>query len=76
MSLKIEPKTKADQEKMGMALSRLAKEDPTFKVSTDKETFDTVISVHPALNALVFAVLFFVFLSTGTWLFVRKERNR
>src|SRR5690606_13590170 len=44
VSLKIEPKTKADQEKMGMALSRLATEDPTFRVSTDAETMDTVIS--------------------------------
>ncbi len=44
VSLKIEPKTKADQERMGMALSRLAKEDPTFKVSTDAETLDTIIS--------------------------------
>ncbi|MCA9352606.1 elongation factor G, partial [Patescibacteria group bacterium] len=44
VSLKIEPKTKADQEKMGIALSRLATEDPTFKVSTDPETLDTVIS--------------------------------
>ncbi len=44
VSLKIEPKTKADQEKMGIALSRLASEDPTFKVSSDAETLDTVIS--------------------------------
>lgn len=44
VSLKIEPKTKADQEKMGIALSRLSSEDPTFKVSTDTETMDTVIS--------------------------------
>jgi elongation factor G len=44
VSLKIEPKTKADQEKMGMALSRLAAEDPTFRVSTDQETLDTIIS--------------------------------
>lgn len=44
VSLKIEPKTKADQEKMGIALSRLAGEDPTFRVSTDAETADTVIS--------------------------------
>ena len=44
VSLKIEPKTKADQEKMGMALSRLAAEDPTFKVATDEETLDTIIS--------------------------------
>ncbi|MFT6361479.1 MAG: elongation factor G [Candidatus Paceibacteria bacterium] len=44
VSLKIEPKTKADQEKMGLALSRLSAEDPTFRVSTDAETLDTVIS--------------------------------
>jgi len=44
VSLKIEPKTKADQEKMGTALGRLTSEDPTFKVSTDQETGDTVIS--------------------------------
>lgn len=44
VSLRIEPKTKADQEKMGMALSRLAAEDPTFKVSTDPETGETIIA--------------------------------
>jgi len=44
VSLKIEPKTKADQEKLGMALSRLSSEDPSFKVSTDEETLDTIIS--------------------------------
>lgn len=44
VALKIEPKTKADQEKMGIALSRLSSEDPTFKVSTDPETLDTVIA--------------------------------
>ncbi len=44
VSLKIEPKTKADQERMGMALSRLSAEDPTFKVTTDAETLDTIIS--------------------------------
>lgn len=44
VSLKIEPKTKGDQEKMGIALSRLSSEDPTFRVSTDPETLDTVIS--------------------------------
>ncbi len=43
ISLKIEPKTKADQEKMGMALNRLADEDPTFRIATDPETGDTVI---------------------------------
>ena len=40
----IEPKTKADQEKMGIALSRLAEEDPTFRVSTDEETGQTIIA--------------------------------
>jgi elongation factor G len=44
ISLRIEPKTKADQEKMGMALSRLVQEDPTFRVSTDQETMETIIS--------------------------------
>jgi elongation factor G len=40
----IEPKTKQDQEKMSLALSRLAQEDPTFKVFTDQETAQTIIS--------------------------------
>ncbi len=44
ISLRVEPKTKADQEKMGMALNRLAQEDPTFKVSTDAETNETIIA--------------------------------
>ncbi|HEU0085605.1 MAG TPA: elongation factor G [Candidatus Paceibacterota bacterium] len=44
ISLRIEPKTKADQEKMGMALNRLAQEDPTFKVSSDNEAGETIIS--------------------------------
>jgi elongation factor G len=44
ISLRIEPKTKADQEKMGLALSRLVQEDPTFRVSTDSETMETIIS--------------------------------
>lgn len=44
ISLRVEPKTKADQEKMGLALSRLAQEDPTFKVTTDNETNETIIS--------------------------------
>ncbi len=43
ISLKIEPKTKADQEKMGMALKRLSDEDPTFKIKSDGETGETVI---------------------------------
>jgi elongation factor G len=44
ISVAIEPKTKADQEKMGMALAKLMQEDPTFKVHTDKETAQTIIS--------------------------------
>ncbi len=44
INLRIEPKTKADQEKMGLALNRLADEDPTFKVSTDQETEETIIA--------------------------------
>ena len=44
ISVAIEPKTKADQEKMGMALARLADEDPTFKVRTDEESGQTIIS--------------------------------
>ncbi len=44
VSLRIEPKTKADQEKMGVALKKLGDEDPTFRVSSNTETGDTVIS--------------------------------
>jgi elongation factor G len=40
----VEPKTKADQEKMGVALQRLAKEDPSFRVHTDQESGQTIIS--------------------------------
>jgi elongation factor G len=43
IKIAIEPKTKADQEKMGMALHKLAEEDPTFRVSSDEETGQTVI---------------------------------
>tara|TARA_Y100000031_G_scaffold150898_1_gene191065 strand:+ start:13579 stop:15723 length:2145 start_codon:yes stop_codon:yes gene_type:complete len=43
VSVRIEPKTKADQEKMGLALKRLSDEDPTFKVTTDPETLETII---------------------------------
>ncbi|MDQ6952191.1 MAG: elongation factor G [Mariprofundaceae bacterium] len=44
ISVAIEPKTKADQEKMGIALGRLAAEDPSFRVKTDEETGQTIIS--------------------------------
>jgi elongation factor G len=44
ISVAIEPKTKADQEKMGLALSKLTQEDPTFKVHTDPDTAQTLIS--------------------------------
>jgi elongation factor G len=43
IAVAIEPKTKADQEKMGLALSKLMQEDPTFKVHTDRETGQTII---------------------------------
>ncbi|KMJ43760.1 elongation factor G [Xenorhabdus khoisanae] len=44
ISVAIEPKTKADQEKMGIALGRLAQEDPSFRVSSDEETGQTIIA--------------------------------
>jgi elongation factor G len=44
ISVAVEPKTKGDQEKMGMALARLAQEDPTFKVNTDPDSGQTIIS--------------------------------
>ena len=44
ISLAIEPKTKADQEKMGTALQRLAEEDPTFRIKSNEETGETIIS--------------------------------
>jgi elongation factor G len=44
ISVAVEPKTKSDQEKMGLALQRLAKEDPSFRVSTDQESGQTIIS--------------------------------
>ena len=44
IKIAVEPKTKADQEKMGLALQKLAEEDPTFRVETDEETNQTLIS--------------------------------
>ncbi len=44
ISVAVEPKTKADQEKMGLALSKLAQEDPSFRVNTDEESGQTIIS--------------------------------
>ena len=44
ISVAVEPKTKADQEKMGIALGKLAEEDPSFRVNTDEETGQTIIS--------------------------------
>ena len=44
ISIAIEPKTKADQEKLGVALQKLADEDPSFRVQTDEETGQTIIS--------------------------------
>jgi elongation factor G len=44
ISVAVEPKTKADQDKMGVALRKLAEEDPTFRVQTDEQTLQTIIS--------------------------------
>jgi len=44
ISLHVEPKTKADQERMGLALKKLSDEDPTFRISTNEETTETIIS--------------------------------
>ncbi|MGV8657422.1 elongation factor G, partial [Pseudomonas aeruginosa] len=44
ISVAVEPKTKADQEKMGIALGKLAQEDPSFRVKTDEESGQTIIS--------------------------------
>ena len=44
ISVAVEPKTKADQEKMGIALNRLSAEDPSFRVQSDEESGQTVIS--------------------------------
>src|SRR4026209_314523 len=44
ISVAVEPKTKADQEKMGIALSKLAQEDPSFRVHSDEESGQTLIS--------------------------------
>jgi elongation factor G len=44
ISQAVEPKTKADQEKMGIALNRLAQEDPSFRVHTDEESGQTIMS--------------------------------
>ena len=44
ISVAVEPRTKADQEKMGVALGKLAQEDPSFRVKTDEESGQTIIS--------------------------------
>jgi elongation factor G len=44
IAMRIEPKTKADQEKMGLALKRLSEEDPTFRIKSDPETLETIIA--------------------------------
>jgi len=55
ISIRIEPKTKADQEKMSLALRRLAEEDPTFKVKGDPETGETIISGMGELHLEIIA---------------------
>ena len=54
ISLAVEPKTKADQEKMSIALGRLAKEDPSFRVHTDEESGQTIISGMGELHLEIF----------------------
>jgi elongation factor G len=53
--MRIEPKTKQDQEKMGTALHRLSEEDPTFKIKTDQETLETIISGMGELHLEIIA---------------------
>ena len=55
ISIKIEPKTKADQEKLGTSLKKLSEEDPTFKVSTNQETGETIISGMGELHLEIIA---------------------
>jgi len=55
ISIRIEPKTKADQEKMGQALRRLAEEDPTFRIKGDLETGETIISGMGELHLEIIA---------------------
>lgn len=56
ISIRVEPKTKADQEKMGTSLKKLAEEDPTFKVKSDQETGETIISGMGELHLEVLVV--------------------
>lgn len=55
ISIRVEPKTKADQEKMGLALRKLASEDPTFKVKADADTGETIISGMGELHLEIIA---------------------
>ena len=55
ISIKIEPKTKADQEKLGTSLKKLSEEDPTFRVSTNQETGETIISGMGELHLEIIA---------------------
>ncbi|OGZ24602.1 MAG: translation elongation factor G [Candidatus Nealsonbacteria bacterium RIFCSPLOWO2_01_FULL_43_32] len=55
ISIRIEPKTKADQEKMGLALKKLAEEDPTFRVKGDMDTGETIISGMGELHLEIIA---------------------
>ena len=55
IAIRIEPKTKADQEKMGMALKKLAEEDPTFRIKGDMETGETIISGMGELHLEIIA---------------------
>jgi elongation factor G len=65
ISVAIEPKTKADQEKLGVALHKLAQEDPTFKITTDRETGQTLIAGMGELHLEIFVDRLFREFSIG-----------
>ena len=77
----IEPKTKAGQEKMGIALAKLAEEDPTFKAYTDEETGQTIIAGMGELHLELSLTVFFVNLRLRLTLvllrlLIRKQSSR
>ncbi len=55
ISIRVEPKTKADQEKLGLALKKLAEEDPTFRIKTDQDTGETIVSGMGELHLEIIA---------------------
>src|SRR4029434_7685547 len=77
IELAIEPKSKADQEKMGAALGRLVQEDPTFRVSTDQETGQTVIKgmgeLHLEIKVDILRRTYKVYAKVGAPQFAYRE---